>query len=77
MEEKKRKPNEIVRAMAISTALGTEMAICVVLGFYGGRHIDRLLGTEPWLMIAGILLGVATGTFAIMKIMDRYMKGLG
>ncbi|MEW5952321.1 MAG: AtpZ/AtpI family protein [Bacillota bacterium] len=77
MEEKKRRPNEIVRAMAISTALGTEMAICVVAGFYGGRYIDGLLGTGPWIMIVGILLGVAAGTFGIMKILERYMKNLG
>ena len=74
MEENKGKPNEILKAMAITTTLGTELAICVVLGFYGGRQLDRVLDTGPWLMIIGILLGVVVGIWGIIKTMERFMK---
>ncbi|MBC7346965.1 MAG: AtpZ/AtpI family protein [Clostridia bacterium] len=33
------------------------MAAMLFLGFYGGRWLDRRLGTEPFFMIAGVLLG--------------------
>ncbi len=32
----------------------------IVLGFFG-RWLDGKLGTEPWLLIVGILLGIAVG----------------
>lgn len=40
--------------------LGTVPAILIVsplLGFFGGRWVDERWGTEPYLMIAGIVLG--------------------
>ena len=61
-------------AMAITTILGTEVAICVVVGFYGGRQLDRILESSPWLMIAGILLGIGVGIWGIIKTLERFMK---
>jgi len=71
---KNNQSNEILRAMVITTTLGVELAICVVLGFYGGRQLDRVLETSPWLMIAGILVGIALGIWGIVKILARFMK---
>jgi len=41
--------------------LGLQLALSVVLFFFLGRWLDGVLGTSPWLMIAGLVLGSAGG----------------
>jgi ATP synthase protein I len=41
--------------------VGLTLVISTVLGFWGGRVLDRWLGTAPWLMLVGLLLGIASG----------------
>ena len=43
---------------------GTQLAISVLLGFYGGHWLDGLLGWAPWLTLAGAALGVLVGLYA-------------
>ena len=72
MEEQKPKTSGVLQAMAATTMIGAEMAITVTLGFYGGRLLDRHFGTDPWIMVAGILLGVAAGIWGIINIVKRF-----
>lgn len=72
--ENRPKNGGVLRAFAVTSAIGVELAIMVTLGFYGGRILDRSLGTGPWLMIAGILLGVAFGTWGIVKILETFWE---
>lgn len=64
----------VLTAMAITTVIGTELAIAVVLGFYGGKLLDDRLGTQPWFLIAGILLGISVGIFGVVQTMLRFFK---
>ena len=43
---------------------GTQLAISVLLGFYGGHWLDGRLGWAPWLTLAGAALGVFVGLYA-------------
>jgi ATP synthase protein I len=42
-------------------SVGIELAISTVIGLLGGRWLDDKLGTEPYLMIVGLVLGVTAG----------------
>jgi hypothetical protein len=46
---------------------GIEFGLAVVLFFLGGRWLDGHLGTEPWLGVVGALLGVAVGTYLLVR----------
>lgn len=72
MEDQKPKTSGVLQAMAVTTMIGAEMAITITLGFYGGRLLDRHFGTDPWIMVAGILLGVAAGIWGIINIVKRF-----
>ena len=37
--------------------VGIQLAVTVVVLFFLGRWLDERLGTSPWLMLAGLLLG--------------------
>ncbi|HMK39300.1 MAG TPA: AtpZ/AtpI family protein [Bacteroidota bacterium] len=58
--------------------LGLQLAITVVVFFFLGRWLDGKFGTEPWLMLAGLAVGVTGGltgflmkAFALGKEEDR------
>ncbi|MFZ5649213.1 MAG: AtpZ/AtpI family protein [Bacillota bacterium] len=72
MDEQKTKKSAVLQAMAVTTAIGAEMAVTVTLGYYGGKILDAQFNTAPWLMVAGILLGVAAGIWGIITIVKRF-----
>jgi len=39
--------------------LGSTLVMCVVVGLAGGYWADRWLDTAPWLLLAGLGLGIA------------------
>jgi F0F1-type ATP synthase assembly protein I len=41
--------------------LGLQLALSVVVFFFVGRWLDGLWGTAPWLMLAGLLIGITGG----------------
>lgn len=50
-----------------ASAVGIEMAVCVLLGWLAGYLADGELGTGPWLMLVGLLFGVAAGFRALIR----------
>jgi ATP synthase protein I len=43
------------------SAVGTEMAIATMIGFFGGGWLDGALGTSPYLRYVGLVLGIVAG----------------
>jgi ATP synthase protein I len=39
--------------------LGTMLFACVAIGLAAGYFADRWLGTDPWLLLVGLALGIA------------------
>ncbi|SMC00093.1 Putative F0F1-ATPase subunit Ca2+/Mg2+ transporter [Thermanaeromonas toyohensis ToBE] len=51
----------------LAFSLGITLGVSIFLGFWAGQWLDRRLGTQPWLMVLGVLLGVAVGFYSIVK----------
>ena len=47
--------------------IGFEMAIPVALLGLVGHWIDRRWGTEPWLLLVGLLLGMVVGFYSLWR----------
>ena len=47
--------------------LGIQLALGVVAFFFLGKWLDSLFATEPWLMIAGLVLGSGGGLFKFIR----------
>jgi len=73
-QEKKPGPGGVFQAIALATTIGMELAIMVVLGYYGGHYLDTRLGTAPWFLLGGILLGLAVGTMGIYKTLQGFFE---
>jgi hypothetical protein len=52
-----------LRSVARYTYPGWSLVAPVLIGVFGGRWLDGWLGTEPWLFIAGSILGIAVGFY--------------
>jgi ATP synthase protein I len=50
-----------VRQVGVLSGVGLTLVISTVLGLWGGYALDGWLGTKPWLMLVGLLLGIASG----------------
>jgi ATP synthase protein I len=46
--------------------LGLQLAITVVVFCFLGRWLDGRFGTDPWLMLAGLAVGVTGGLAAFL-----------
>lgn len=60
------RPDEGSPASAYAGA-GFQFAFALLLFFFLGRWADRKLGTEPWLMILGMLVGGGGGFYSMYR----------
>jgi len=58
-------------------AIGIELVIATVLGYLGGRWLDGQLGTEPWLMWIGLVLGLVAGFRSLYVLVRKTRAELG
>lgn len=62
------------RALGLTSGIGFIMAACLAGGYFGGRYLDSKFGTEPWLLIAALLLSLTGGVLEICNILKKAMK---
>ena len=51
---------DLRRAGALAS-IGTTLVACTVVGLVAGYWLDKWLGTEPWLLLIFLLLGIVSG----------------
>lgn len=57
-----------LRAVAVLSGAGFTLAAAVAIGALAGRWLDQRLGTEPWLLVVGFLLGTVAGFIQMARI---------
>jgi ATP synthase protein I len=58
---------EINRKSGLAYAAAFSLFAAVVAGLAVGWLLDRWLGTRPWLLLTGIVLGSAVGLFEFIR----------
>ena len=56
---------------ALYAGLGLQFLGAILLFLYVGRWLDARLGTAPWLLIVGVLVGAGAGFYSLYR---RVMK---
>lgn len=68
-------PNENPwRAAALVGVLGVDLALCVLLGYFGGAYISNRTGGHKAWVIAGILAGLAAGIVSGIFLIKRFLE---
>jgi ATP synthase protein I len=58
---------EVNRKSGIAYAAAISLFAAVVGGLIIGWLLDRWLGTKPWLLVAGVILGAAAGFYEFIR----------
>ena len=58
------------KGLALASRVGLELVAATVLGAGLGYGLDRWLGTEPWLLVVGVVLGAAAGFLAVYRLVN-------
>ncbi|KUO51290.1 MAG: hypothetical protein APF76_17585 [Desulfitibacter sp. BRH_c19] len=56
-----------LRLGQIAISLGINFALWSFVGYFLGSNLDTRLGTEPWLMITGVLSGIGFTFYGFIK----------
>ncbi len=78
-KDKKTPPPNLIRSADILRLLGFGwyFATSLAVGLVGGYFLDRWLGTEPWLVLVGLLLGTVAGFYGMFKMLLPVYKREG
>ncbi|MFZ0370243.1 MAG: AtpZ/AtpI family protein [Halobacillus sp.] len=60
------------RAMALTSAIVSQLAGGPLVGVYLGKWIDGQFSTEPTFLIMGIFLGLGAGTYGTIHLVRTY-----
>lgn len=71
MSDKNRHP---FQGMALMSAIISQLVGTILIGIFSGRWIDKLLGTQPLFLIIGLLLGLAAGVYAMLRLVQYFFQ---
>ncbi|WP_019121077.1 AtpZ/AtpI family protein [Brevibacillus massiliensis] len=60
------------QAIGLVSVIGVDMAVCVIAGVWIGKYMDGLFGTKPWLLLAGLLVGLGVGLYSVYRLIRAY-----
>jgi len=60
-----------IKDLGYLSTVGMTMAFSIGIGAVGGHYLDRWLGTQPWLFLVGLCIGVAA---AFKNLVTLYRK---
>ncbi|MGD6842260.1 AtpZ/AtpI family protein [Bacillus infantis] len=71
----RRKDRHPFQAMALMSAILSQLVGSVLIGIFLGRWLDDVIGTEPLFLILGLLIGLAAGIYAMLHLVRRFFTG--
>jgi len=72
MRKKQRHP---LHAMALMSAILSQLVGSTLIGIFAGRWADHKLDTDPLFLIIGLLIGLAAGIYAMLRLVNHYFSG--
>ena len=71
MNEQRR---QLIKSLGFLSGLGISMVAATLIGLAMGYYLDRWLGTNPWLTLIFLCLGIAAGFRNVYILTDRELK---
>ncbi|WP_071393285.1 AtpZ/AtpI family protein [Bacillus tuaregi] len=60
------------KAIALMSAILSQLVGTILVGIFLGRWLDGLIGTAPLFLILGLLIGLTAGIFAIFHTIQHF-----
>lgn len=62
------------RQAGTTGAVGLEIAVAIIIGYFGGRYLDGWFKTTPWLSWIGFGAGVGAAIKALIRVVRDYRR---
>jgi ATP synthase protein I len=72
LQGNKRNP---MKAMALMSGILSQLVGSILIGIFGGQWLDRQFGTFPLFLVIGLLLGLGTGVYAMIRLVQQFYSG--
>ena len=69
--------SEAFKIVAVASSMGISVVLATVIGLAIGYYLDKYLGTQPWLTIVFLILGIIAGFRNIYIIARRVIRASG
>ncbi|TVY09285.1 AtpZ/AtpI family protein [Paenibacillus cremeus] len=63
------------RAVALVSAIGADLVVCMLAGFWVGRLVSDWQGGQPIWLVVGIMVGFIVGVLSVILILRKYTGG--
>lgn len=70
-----RKPRHPLQAMALMSMILSQLVGSILIGLFLGKWIDSQVGTEPLFLVLGLLIGLGTGVYAMLRSVRQFFSG--
>ncbi|MFD1735197.1 AtpZ/AtpI family protein [Bacillus salitolerans] len=64
-----------IQAVALYGAILSQLVGSILAGIFMGRWLDQMIGTFPLFLIIGLLLGLATGVYGMLRLIQHFFSG--
>jgi F0F1-type ATP synthase assembly protein I len=62
---------QIARSMVLMSAIGINVAVVLAIGVFLGHVVDTRLGSGPWGLVVGSVLGLVGGGFSAFRLIRQ------
>jgi len=63
------------KAMALTSAIISQLVGSILIGVFSGKWIDSKLQTDPLFLIIGLLIGLAFGVIGLVYLLKDQIQG--
>ncbi|HWO98607.1 MAG TPA: AtpZ/AtpI family protein [Bacillus sp. (in: firmicutes)] len=70
-----RKPRHPLQAMALMSMILSQLVGSILIGLFFGKWLDAQAGTEPLFLVLGLLIGLGTGVYAMIRSVRQFFSG--
>ncbi len=68
-----KQPSKInYRKIAAISSLGLMLPSSIAVGLFFGYYLDKFFGTDPWLLLVFLLLGIFSGFYSLIRGLNKY-----
>ena len=71
-----KQPSKInYRKIAAISSLGLMLPSSIAVGLFFGYYLDKFFGTDPWLLLVFLLLGIFSGFYSLIRGLSKFKDG--
>jgi len=63
-----------LRKITALSSLVLMLPSSIAVGLFLGYFLDKIFGTQPWLLFVFLLLGTASGFYSLIRGLSKYNK---